>query len=347
MCFSGRSQVVDGLFLQYKVVLRGLRFRSHLLNSNGLNALAFLGSSRLKGSAAQLNVASERFVSSIGRNVRRKGALSGFLKAAQLFLLLIFAALLALLILSFVAPLPTPKKLAVPQKVAVPSLAPGAIINPFGDAPITLDATEAVDTGPDLQETQLNLVLHGTWIDETGGTAVIKTPDDKQGRFAIGEEIWDEVILEEVYRTQVTIVRAGVRESLRLINSKPSTGQQVRVTAEDVLKNRPAGPPVGQEGIGLIGDQVMVMAEPDGEGGKRFVIFPASDEKVFEDLGFRAGDILVGVGDLWVGTDAALAITSLAALIDQPSVDIKVERDGVILPLTVSLASAVEGFEDE
>jgi len=308
--------------------------------------LAFLGSNQFNGSATRLNGAGDRLVSSIGKGVRRKGALSSVVRIFEITLIIILAILLALLALKLLAPLPTAKKISVPQRVAAPTIIANGKINPFGEAPAILSEPEVVDSGPELAETQLNLVLHGTWIDESGGTAIIKTPDGKQARFAVGEEIWDDVTLEEVYRTQITIVRAGIRESLRLINSRPSEGPPVRVSAKDVLA-RQQKPSVEQEGIGLIGDQVMVMAESDGDGGKRFVIFPASDEEMFEELGFRAGDVLVGIGDLWVGTDAALAITSLAALIDQPSADIRVERDGVVVPLTVSLASAVESFDDE
>ena len=309
--------------------------------------MAFLGSSQIKGSATRLNAAGDRFATSLGKGVRRKGVLSRVLGGIETLMALAIAFLLALFVLSIVSPLPTPKDIPAPIKVAAPTFSPdGGPINPFGKVAVIGGPVAEIDLGPELEETKLDLILHGTWMDENGGTAIIKTPDGKQGRFAVGEEIWNDVELDQVYRTQVTIVRAGVRESLRLINSRPSSAPPLRVTPEEVL-NRDARSPVGQEGLGLIGDQVMVLAEDDGEGGKQFLIFPAEDEESFEELGFKAGDVLVGVGDVWVGTDAALAITSLAALIEQPSAEIKVERNGVVVPLSISLAGAFESEDDE
>lgn len=312
-----------------------------------MRTLAFLDSKQFKGPATRLNVASDKIALSFGKGVRRKGFLARLLGGAEIIMALVIAFFVALLALSLFSPLPIPKQISAPLNVATPSvsLADGPI-NPFGKTAVIAGPVAEIELGPEIEETKLDLVLHGTWMDGNGGTAIIKTPDGKQGRFAVGEEIWNDVELDQVFRTQVTIVRAGVRESLRLINSRPSSGPPLRVTPEEVLNREPRSP-VGQEGLGLIGDQVMVIAEEDGEGGKQFVIFPAEDEESFEQLGFRAGDVLVGVGDVWVGTDAALAITSLASLIEQPSAEIKVERNGVVVPLSISLAGAFESEEDE
>ena len=309
--------------------------------------MAFLGSEQFKGPATRLNAAGDRLFATMGRRVGKKGGLAKAIPAIEVVLLCAIAAVAALILLKLIAPLPVPEKFPAPQRVQISAPQTDGAINPFGAVPDDFGGplTE-LEVGPDLEETQLDLVLHGVWLTQEGGSAIIKTPDDKQGRFGLGDEIWDEVTLDRVYRDQVTIMRGGVRESLRLINSKPASPPPLR---EESADRRPQAPrsPVSQAGVGLIGESVMVVQENIGEGESQFVLQPTADDAAFRALGFEAGDVLVGVDEVWLGTDSALAIMSLAEVMDRSSVEVKVERDGVVVPLTISLAGDGESVDDD
>jgi general secretion pathway protein C len=228
-------------------------------------------------------------------------------------------------------PLPTPPVIAgtAPPPVA----APQATANPFRGSAPAAGPVKDFDVSANLAETSLNLVLHGTWIDADGGTAIIKTPDEKQGRFKVGDPIWEGVTLERVFRDQVVINRAGVLEALRIAN---------RDRVAPVALGQPAdvaSAAAANAGFGQIGDLVSIRPEPDPVGGVQLVLGPASDERGFLALGLRPGDILRGVDGQSIDSDISRALTIVQSLEGRESVAIDVEREGVVTPLDIPLAA--------
>lgn len=287
--------------------------------------MAVVGHNGLERSAAAANDAARRVSQFFAKHSGRL-----FAQAAPAVEILLAAAIGLVAVLTAIAlftPLPTPDRLpaAEPQNIAA-SAAPGHIDNPFravqnvGDAP-------AVERGPDLAETSLNLVLHGAWVDEDGGSAIIKTPDGRQGRFAVGDEIWNGVRLDHVYRDQVVIISGGVRESLRLVN-------------RDQIITAPAAPrqTASASTATSLGDAVRIVPRAAADGVK-LTLEPGSDRRRFETMGLRAGDILVAVDNRRIGPEIASEIERLGGLTQRSAIAIVVERDGVPVPLEIDLAA--------
>lgn len=226
--------------------------------------------------------------------------------------------------------------------IAPPPAPPAPVVAPAGEVPAganpfrTASAPEAapvVDTGADLAETTLNLALHGTWTDGKGGVAIIKTSDEKQGRFAVGDTITNGVTLERVYRDHVVIIRNGVREALSLVNRDSLAAAMPAAEAAPAAEG--AAAPV--DGMAAIGDFVIAMPAPDEVGGLSLVLQPADDPKEFEALGLRAGDRLVAVDNQPIDRDIARGLEAIAMSEGKQSVTLSVERDGVVMPVTIGL----------
>ena len=249
------------------------------------------------------------------------------------------------------APLPTPSQLpvAAAQTSSGPE-ATGPAGNPFRSAtapvaPIELEE----DPGEDLAETSLDLTLHGTYTNpSTGvGAAAIRLPDGSQKRFEIGQEITNGVVLDRVYPEQVTIVRDGVRESLRMENrdrdARASSPRPVRST-----RAAPRTPPrrVGnrivpvQETGALPGVSIggAAYVRPKLASGQvKLELQPGGNYNLFEALGLRAGDVVVSVDNRPIGNNVPAAIERLRGLSSKSNFSIVVERDGVPVPIDIDL----------
>lgn len=256
------------------------------------------------------------------------------IKAAEIALVIAIGAVLATIFWSAFGPITRPS--TTPRASAAPvEAAPSGPIDPFRMSSVEAAAPAGeLEIGPDLAETTLNLVLHGTWVTEEGGAAFIKTPDEKQGRYSIGDTITNGVTLEKVYRDQVVINRGGARESLRLINreqvvqaKRASAAPQDNKIASDI------------DGLAAIGHFVVAQPELDEIGNVRLVLQPAGDTKRFEAMGLRSGDTLVAVDNQPIGGDIAGALDMLSNIEGKQSVSISIERDGVVMPIVVALSS--------
>lgn len=239
-----------------------------------------------------------------------------------------------LIVMAIFAPLPTPERLPAARPSAAAATAPRDIANPFRSADPASAA--AVEEGPDLEETELDLTLHGTWVDEGGGAAIIKTPDGRQERFSVGDEIWNGVRLDRVYRDQVVIISGGARESLRLVNRD--------VTA--VKSGRPAPAPTpaesGVEAPGIaLGDAVRIVPRTAADG-LELRLEPGHDQRRFAALGLKSGDILIAVDNRRIGPEIASEAQRLRGLAGRSNISVVIERDGVALPLEIDLAGEGE-----
>ncbi len=204
--------------------------------------------------------------------------------------------------------------------------------NPFRSAAAP-EAAPTGDAGADVAETTLNLTLHGTWIDGSGGAAIIQIADQKQGRFVPGDTITSGVTLERVLRDQVILLRNGVRESLRMINRDASTPSGGAAAAGEPQQ-------VDLDGMATIGNFVVARPQPDAIGNLTLVLHPAGEIDGFEALGLEVGDKLVAVDNQPIGPDIALGLETLAMTQGGASVTISIERQGVVMPFTIALPNA-------
>lgn len=202
-------------------------------------------------------------------------------------------------------------------------------------------------------ETSLRLTLHGTWTDEFGGSAVIATPNGLQKRYKVGETIVPDTTLERVFRDQVTILRGGVRESIRMLNRQegaasappaperaaPVDQPQLSDGASEELARRLSE---GQE-LGIIGDHVLVLAQQSETGLPELTLWPLGLPAKFEALGLKAGDRLVAVSGTTVGADLISAASRLAGVADLPQIEITVEREGRRTPVRIQLQDDGDG----
>jgi len=227
-------------------------------------------------------------------------------------------------------PLPEPPAAPVAAPPTVTRIAAVGPANPFRNGSVPpAPTTEELVNGPDLAETSLNLTLHGTWVDASGGTAIIKTPDDKQGRFKRGDTVWESVTLERVFRDQVVINRDGVLESLRLVGREPS--------AAIPQKGAATGAPAQGEVFATLGTFISVAPESNSVGGVNLVLEPGEDYAAFLASGLRPGDILVGVDGEPVGQDIGADIEYLQKVAGRNKITVNVDRGGVVTPIEINL----------
>ena len=225
--------------------------------------------------------------------------------------------------------MPDPPAVAVAPPPAVETAAL-ASANAFRTAsgPAAPTAEELVN-GPDLAETTLNLTLHGTWVDASGGTAIIKTPDDKQGRFKRGDPVWQGVTLEKVFRDQVVINRDGVLESLRL------EGREAPAASRGTPA--PSGAPAQGEVVASLGSFISIAPESGANGEVDLVLEPGEDYATFLASGLRPGDILVGVDGEPIGRDLGADIEYLQQIAGRERITVNVDRGGVVTPIEINL----------
>lgn len=212
--------------------------------------------------------------------------------------------------------------------------------NPFRTAKAPDVAVEATTTD-ELVDTTLQLTLHGTWIDADGGAAIIGATDNKQSRFAPGDEIVPGAKLERVEREQVVISRNGVREALRLIKRDAVRGASRPATA--AASTEASG--LAAQGAAIVTEHVLAMPAPDGRGGTWLELRPAGDPIAFNETGLRAGDAVVAVNGQSFGTDIAKGLEALALSDGKFPITLSVERGGVVIPITINSPDDLNGGE--
>jgi type II secretion system protein C len=293
--------------------------------------LAVFRIDRFGPSEAAANAARERIAALLKRRPgARRQANPRLVRAVEIALVAGIGVLLPLIMYQGLGPVPKPPAAPAPAPAAAQSAAAGPI-NPFRTASAPDAPPAAADAGETLAETTLNLTLHGTWIDAKGGTAIIKTPDEKQGRFAVGDTITGGVTLERVERDHVVIIRNGVREALRLIN-RDSAAASAGGAAPEALTPAFAG-----DGMAAIGHFIVATPETDEVGGMRLVLQPADDVEQFEALGLVPGDRLVAVDNAPIDRDIAAGLEAIAMTQGKKSVTLSIERDGVVMPIVIAM----------
>ena len=263
------------------------------------------------------------------------------LRFVEIGVALILGVLAAMIILRIIAPLPLPQGNVVSGGDASPSAAaPLVVKNPFPTASV---APIIEEVAPTVADTTLDLTLTGVWVEEAGGSATIETPDGKQGRFAVGDEIVDSVRLDAVYADQVIISRNGVRESLRFESKttvasptpRASTGarpQGLRPTAQ-----RGGATSVTNALSGRISEFMRLAPATDSNGNLVVDIYAARDRATFNAYGLQDGDRLVAVNGKPPPTNPAALRAVMNALQRDAQAVLTVRRNGQEIPVTLRL----------
>lgn len=250
-------------------------------------------------------------------------------RAAEIFLVAIIGLMLAQTAIAFVAPLPAPQGDAY-AALSTPKAGQAQldVKNPFPKADVV---AEPVDAAPDIAETALDLTLTGVWPDEGEGSAIIRKPDGKERRFAVGDSIVDDVTLVAVYSDQVIIAQNGVREALRFEKkavTPVAVPAQTRPAPTDTAKldNAPAG-----------GNPFRLAPAVDKQGAPAVAIYAGADRAAFTRAGFRDGDIVRMINGAPTPTDPGQLLGLFNRIKAAGSANLVVERDGENVPITLSL----------
>lgn len=270
----------------------------------------------------------------VKRLFRGRRANDRFAAAPRIFeavLAIFLGMLLGLTAMRLLAPLPLPNG-NVSASIAEPTDATTALTvkNPF---PVVETAAVIDDSAPDVADTSLDLTLTGVWANEQGGSATIETPDGKQGRFAIGDEIVTGVTLDSVYPNQVIINRSGVRESLRFegkeaVAATPAPVQQQAAAPAPDLRDIPA--------TGFL--DVMRLAPAIDENGNFAIdIYAARDRQTFNAYGLRDGDRVISINGSPPPSDPS-GIRAVASMLQREGEAVIVVRRGEReIPVSLSL----------
>lgn len=272
---------------------------------------------------------------------RRAGAwLARAPRIAEWGLLALIAFLLARIAIDLFAPLPLPKGERLAAVSAVNRETAQVIgRNPF---PVSAQAAAPVADAPDVAETALDLGLNGVWPAEEKPSAIIRRPDGKQRRYAVGEDIVPGVRLVEVYADRAIIEQNGVREAVRFENKKP-------IDRPAPQQNQPAPAPPAQQspdkianlqGAGALDNLVRFGLGVDPNGGAAVMVFAGRDRAAFEAAGFRDGDIVRTINGVAPSANPSQMSALLGEIGKTGAATVVIERDGVQQTLALSLSQS-------
>lgn len=247
-------------------------------------------------------------------------------RIAELLLAALTAYLLALAAWAVFAPLPVPNgdKLAAISP-ATPDQQVTTARNPFPKVEFVA-APEAA--GPDLEETALDLTLTGVWPEPEEASAIVRRPDGKERRFAVGEDIVPGVKLVAVYGDQIVIEQNGVRESLRF-ESKAPVGRRTEVAASSAPADE--SKKINNSGVldGALGGRAFKLAPTrNSAGNAALAVFAGDDPALFEKAGLKDGDIIQSINGKSVSSAPGEVLAALGAAAQSGNVNLVVERDG-------------------
>lgn len=219
------------------------------------------------------------------------------------------------------------KVVAKPHRAATPAILTD--IDPFHRAAAVSPAAAGGSTRA--PETMLNLQLFGirAGLDGSPGSAIVGTPDNMQGVYAVGQEIMPGVRLEQVLPDRVVIRRNGVTESLSF--DRDSTLQQTAAVTP-VVPSVPAAPTPVAEDRRLDFDAMKTIAlllrvSPVERGDVRGLLLEGSaDPALLQQTGLEPGDLLLSVNGTPVSDSGTLA--SLAAAGAAQGLTLEIERKG-------------------
>ena len=226
-------------------------------------------------------------------------------------------------------------------------------IHLFGDAsrkPIVEAEPEPVE---EIEDTRLNLQLAGVFAFEPAeyAIAIISTGSGDQNAYGVGDKINGDTSLVAVYPDHVILRNRGKLEKLAL----PENVQPIAVapvqSANNTASSRntgaaqpvelPTNPRELRDTLArnpaMLGR--VVAAEPYQENGKLvgYRITPKQNPEILEAQGIVAGDVITRVNNIQLNSQKQ-GIRALRNAVKAESLEVTVLRDGIEVPVSISLA---------
>ena len=205
----------------------------------------------------------------------------------------------------------------------------------------TINNTQPSSEQTAAPETSLDLKLFGvrqSFDKQSSGSAIIRTPDQKEYVFTIDDEIIDGVKLVAIYSTYVEITRSGLRESLYLDGIDPKTSRSTIRNTPNSASNisrltKESGGTIRKSQIDAFLKSVKMKPRRNGRFIDGWIINADSNQVDLLALGLKPNDIFLSINDTPVTTLEIM--TELVEEIDNaPTLRIRVERDGKVKELT-------------
>jgi len=238
----------------------------------------------------------------------------------------------------------------------------------FGDASKAPVVKEEKKEEVQVEDTGLQLELSGVFAYYPAEKAIaIISQGSEQSAYGIGDKIVGEVTLEEVHKDYVILNNRGKRERLKL----PENVQPIAMRPVEQASNntQPAAAATAgaqssegqQQGDGGAGGEIVlptspgalrdtlarnpamlgriVAAEPYQENGKLvgYRITPKQNPEILEAQGIVAGDVITRVNNIQLNSQKQ-GIRALRNAVKAQALEVTVLRDGVEVPLSISLA---------
>ncbi len=226
-------------------------------------------------------------------------------------------------------------------------------IHLFGDAskkPVEVQAPKAQEP---IKNTSLNLQLAGVFAYEPqeAAIAIISAGSAEQNAYGIGDKISGETSLEAVYPDHVVLRNRGKLEKLMLpenvqpIATRPVQSASSSSQSQDSDSQQPIELPDNPRELrdtlarnpSMLGR--VVAAEPYQENGKLvgYRITPKQNPEILEAQGIVAGDVITSVNNIQLNSQKQ-GIRALRNAVKAESLEVTILRDGIEVPISISLA---------
>jgi len=241
---------------------------------------------------------------------------------------------------------PVVDKMAMSRKIAAVHL--------FGNA--AEKPVKKVEEKQPIVKTKLNLKLTGVaaYEPQERAIAIINTGGSDEFAFQVGDTIIGQTKLKAVYADRVILDNRGREEVLELpenvtpIQVRQSVAQtQARASSAGAaantgpVENLPTTPGALRDTLArnpsLLGR--VVSAEPYQENGKLrgYRISPRQNPEILESQGILAGDIITRVNNIELNSQKQ-GVRALRNAVKADNLEVTILRDGIEIPLSISLA---------
>lgn len=221
----------------------------------------------------------------------------------------------------------------------------------FGDASKKPVKAEVPKPSEPLKDTSLNLQLAGVFAFEPQeqAIAIISAGSAEQNAYGIGDKISGETTLEAVYPDHVVINNRGKLEKLTLPeNVQPIALRPIQSASsgrsqatENQTVELPTNPRELRDTLARNPSMLgrVVAAEPYQENGKLvgYRITPKQNPEILEAQGIVAGDIITRVNNIQLNSQKQ-GIRALRNAVKAENLEVTILRDGVEVPISISLA---------
>lgn len=208
------------------------------------------------------------------------------------------------------------------------------------------------------KETKLNLQLAGVfdYSPKERAIAIISAGSNEQAAYGIGDKVSGETTLKEVHKDYVILSNRGKDERLSLpedsqpiaMRPLPQATTSQAQTGASQRGQQAAGPIDLPSTPGALRDTLarnpamlgrIVAAEPYQENGKLlgYRITPKQNPEILEAQGIIAGDVITRVNNIQLNSQKQ-GIRALRNAVKAQALDVVVLRDGVEIPINISLA---------